>query len=505
MATPLPHLLGLYYPSKDLLTDGGVLPSRTVGADSTQSNITVTNIDESSGYWDGAVGFFTSGAAALLQTCFHVRRWDKDSQTLTLAQPLPSVPVSGNAFKLFLGGGGRSNTKLLGLQAGGIQPELASVTATTIAGITIKYISPYLGTGTLTLTYSFKTSSDTRKFLIKMGSEANGEATVVTANGEYIVYSQNGSGFIIISVTYASLPTYASSDKTQTFTLTQPTGSLVPSFEGYETNTGKVSDRFHLLVAKNESVPISDIMSAFSIWLDKPVGVNTTLSAAINYNSTSVNIAAATNWPSRGFWITNGTQYRYVLYRSDLTLYLAVPTTARLNFTTGIDEILPGDVITYNNTYTFLVDKVVLTSGSWGGHDATGYVDAQKLSVASAPNGYVWYDSNSQQKATGSATNFYSRREPIGTWASGATVYPAPDIDVGIEIPDENGIFQSPIDEHTAPDGVTFNGKYIDQNTALIHEGIHPQKNIGIWIREHILESMQTRANVDGDINFAWY
>jgi hypothetical protein len=501
MATPLPDKLGLYYASKDLNADGDAVAVRIVGENSTAMEIVVTNIDEDSGYWNGAMGFFTTGAAANLQTCFHVRNWDKETNTLKLAQPTPSVPAAGNQFKMFLGGRYRSNTKLLGLKAGAIQPELAPVTSTSITGVTVKYISPYLGTGTLTLTYSFKNGSSPRLLTIHMGSLADGEATTITANGDYIVYAADGSGFILVTVVFASLPAYSSSNKTQTFTLSQPKGSLVPSYEGYETNTGNVSDRYHLLVARNDSVLSGDVMSAFSIWLDKPLGSSTTLSSSVAYSAVTATIAAATNWPSRGFWITNGSQYRYVLYRSDLTLYLATITTGRVAFNNGLSEIHVGDTLTYGS-YEMLVDEVTVTSGSWDGQDATGSLAVQKLTVN--PGSAALYN-GANQVATATSWTPYCRRKSIGSWASSSIVYPAPDIDIGIEIPDQNDLFSNPPDEHTAPDGITFNATYIDQNNALIHSIISAGESIGIWIREHLLESMQSRADVDGDINFAWY
>ncbi|MDR1925285.1 MAG: hypothetical protein LBQ66_13025 [Planctomycetaceae bacterium] len=510
MATPLPDKLGLYYASKDLTNDGAVATSRIVGVDSTPAQVAVTNISEESGYWNGAMGFFTTGAAANLQTCFHVRKWDKENNILTLAQPLPSAPVSGNQFKMFLGGKYRSSTKLLGLKVGGVQPEFATVATGTITGVTIKYISPYLGTGTLTLLYVFKTTTgSTRQLSIRMGSNTYGEAVLPTANGDYVIWANDGSGFIIVNIVYASLPAANATDKSQTFTLSQPKGSFVPSFEGYETNTGKVYDRYHLLVARNDSASTADVMSALSVWLDKPAGINTTLSAVLSSTGTTATIVAATNWPSRGFWITNGSQFRYVLYRSDLTLYLAVPSCVRIHFNAGIEEIRVGNTITFG-AISALVDDVVVTGGSWAGLDATGYLMVQGTSSLPG-NGVILYV-NETQVATataavidGESPNLYSRRQPCTNWSSGSVVYPAPDIDIGIEAPNENEMFQNPADERTAPEGVKFSGQYIDQNTALIHDGIQAAKCVGIWVREHILDSMQTRADVDGDINFAWY
>jgi hypothetical protein len=501
MATPLPDKLGLYYASKEIDADRGVLPAHTIGDDSTATNIVVTDIEQESGYWDGAIGFFTNASADNSKVCFHVRSWNKETNTLTLAQPLPSVPASGDIFRLILGGRYGSNTKLLGLKANEIQPELAPVTSTVITGVTVKYISPYLGTGTLTLYYYYRSSDPPRRLAIRMGTLAYGEETIVTTSGDYIVYAGDGSGFIIVTVDFALLPGTNTSARTVTFSLTQPKGNFIPSYEGYETNTGKVSDRYHLLVARNDSVLPGDVMSAFSIWLNKPLGSNTTLTGALAWNATTVFINAATNWPSRGFWITNGTQYRYVLYRNDLTLYLAKITTGRLNFNNGLSEIYVGDTLICGN-YEILVDEVAVTNGSWGSQNAAGYLMVQHLSVN--PGSLTLYN-GVNQVATTTGWTPYSRRNPIDTWINGSTVSPAPDIDIGFEIPDENGLFSNPPDEHTAPEGVSFTASCIDQNTALRHGVLSAGKSTGIWTREHILESMQARTDINGDINFTWY
>ncbi len=68
MTTPA-HQLGLYFTSRDLAEDGDPLPNRTV-VSATTMEITTNSISEESGYWDGAVGFFTDNAPEVLKGFF---------------------------------------------------------------------------------------------------------------------------------------------------------------------------------------------------------------------------------------------------------------------------------------------------------------------------------------------------------------------------------------------------------------------------------------------------
>ena len=120
---PTPDLLGLYYPSKELATPGDALPDRVVGSGSTQLAIT-TSLTQATDYWNGAVGFFGgSSTSALRGVTFHVRKWDKENNRLSIAVPLPVAPVVGDVFKLFVGGKTASSQEVLAMKVSGKQPE----------------------------------------------------------------------------------------------------------------------------------------------------------------------------------------------------------------------------------------------------------------------------------------------------------------------------------------------------------------------------------------------
>jgi hypothetical protein len=150
------------------------LPDRAILSASLNTIVT-ESIEQESGYWDGAIGFFTAESNSVLcGLFFHVQKWtsgaDDSPGTLQLTQTLPATPVSTDKFRLFKGGKYISSQEVPGLKVSGKQPEFDSVTGTNITGIQIKKASPSLDEGTLTLNYTAVTKS----LQIKMGSNYYG-------------------------------------------------------------------------------------------------------------------------------------------------------------------------------------------------------------------------------------------------------------------------------------------------------------------------------------------
>ncbi len=231
MATPTPDQLGIYYTSKDLASSGATIPDRTVGNDSSVLSLTVPTLTNATDFWNGAIGFFvgtSTATAALRGHLFHVRKWDSASKKMALAQPLPIVPASGDTFKLIASGKTASNLEVLAMKVSDKQPEVESVSGTNITGITIKKASALLSEGTLTINYR---TSPSRLLTISMNSGNPGSETPLTGNATNLaVYNADLSGYVLVDVNYATLPTSTRSDS---FTLTAPKGNLIPNYEGY--------------------------------------------------------------------------------------------------------------------------------------------------------------------------------------------------------------------------------------------------------------------------------
>jgi hypothetical protein len=81
--TAKPDKLRLFYPSRDLAAHGEPLPNRTILSASLNTIVT-ESIEQESGYWDGAVGFFTAESNSVLRGLFfHVQKWTAGTLQLT--------------------------------------------------------------------------------------------------------------------------------------------------------------------------------------------------------------------------------------------------------------------------------------------------------------------------------------------------------------------------------------------------------------------------------------
>jgi hypothetical protein len=224
MATPAPNKVGIYYASKHLAA-GGAVTERTVANPINAMQFTVNNLAEPTGAWDDALGYFTETATTALRgVTFHVRRWDKTANTLTLASPLPVLPAVGEKFVLYAGGKQASNNEVLCMKAGGKQPEVEAVRGTNVTGVTIKKVSPVLGEGTLTLNYLIAT----KELQIRMGTAGDYGPTVAFTQDvqNAVLFARDMVGYILVDVAFAQLPTV---NRTDTFTVTAPKGNMIPN------------------------------------------------------------------------------------------------------------------------------------------------------------------------------------------------------------------------------------------------------------------------------------
>ena len=507
MATPTPDQLGIFYTSKDLTTTGAVLPDRVIGAGATLTSLPIPTLSEATNFWNGAIGFFvgTGTTAALRGVTFHVRSWDNTSKRLSLAQPLPIIPAAGDMVRLVQSGRTASNHEVLNMKVSGKQPEIEGVAGTNVTGVTIKKASALLGEGTLTLTYTYST----RTLAIRMGTGNNGPEVTLTANATNLpIYNSDLSAYILVDVVFSSLATV---NRTDTFTLTMPKGNLIPNFEGFETNDGVGRTRYHLVVAKNKATAVQDAMNAFSIWTGRPPGAASTTSAASSpsYTApTSIAVANASTWPTRGFWIRNRAansgagDFRYVDYRSGNTLYIKAINWGWVNFSSGTTELKPGMTIGGQYSESAVIDQVTLSSGSWSGGTATGRLILKKFTGDYANARQIHYEGVQAATTAGASVKGY-RGLPTVSWSSSQIVEPISDIDIGINLP-SSGFYRNPENENIAPEGVTF-GLYPSQEECLITDSLLGGDSTGVWIRQTILDGTQARQNIEGDLSFCWY
>ena len=323
MATPTADKLRAYFPSKYVAADGNDLTEQTADAGGSVTTIVDAALVEADDYWNGAVGWFEGDTttAALRSARFHVKDFTAASYplvlaTLTLSNDLPGVPVASDTYRLALGGSYRSSMELRGMYVGGSLPEEKTVSGSNITGLTVKKASAGLGAGTLTVFFDFSAS----ELFIKMDG-SYGVALDVSGNlTDAIVFTDDGESYLQVDIVAASLP---GTDKTDTWTLSYPKRTFSPDVEGYEGSVGKT--RYRLVVVKNTDA--TDIMTALDVYPAKPSGSATTIAAGESLTTAagSFDVASASGWPTRSFWIKNTTvnDCRYVIYRSGNTLNCA--------------------------------------------------------------------------------------------------------------------------------------------------------------------------------------
>ncbi len=506
---PTPDYLGLFYPSKELAAPNAAAPDRVVGPGSSMLSIITSSLTEATDFWNGAVGFFCGQSTASLRGIpFHVRKWNKETNTLQITSPLPVAPVAGDMFKIFVGAKTASSQEVLAMKVSGKQPEVDPVTGTNVTGITIKKASAMLGEGTLTVYYTYSG----RILKIRMGSDEYGPDTILTGDVQNLaVYNKDLAGYILVDVNFASLR--PSSSYSDTYTLTTPKGSLIPNFEGYETNDGFGRTRYHLVVAKNKSSSTLDAMNCFSIWTDRPKGT-----ASYLYNGTysltyaspqTMYVNNANDWPTRGFWVRNKTRndLRYVDFRSGNMLYTKAIDWGVMTFKTAQAEIKPGmriDNSATNPSYTAIVDQVFLESGTWAAKTASGTLHLKKYTGSSLLGATSSIYSGGNLLFTGNGTSTRGFRGcSAQAWYNNDVVEPTSDLDIGVNLP-AGGYFRDPINENTAPEGVTF-GHHPSQDECLIVESLLGGGSVGIWIKQTIIDGTQAREGIEGSLGFAWY
>lgn len=504
MATPTADKLKIYFPSRNLITDGQTLPIYTVVNGSLLS-IADTALIQPNGYWNGAIGWFEGNTvtAELRGHFFHVQLFDGVVDTLLLSRELPATPVPGDNFRLVLGGKRRSSHETFGMLVGGQLPELSTIVGANITGLTIKKASALLGEDTLTVQYT----SALQILRIKMGSQNFGVGLDVSMNvNGGIIFAADGQAFIQVDVVAANLPT---SDATDTWTLAYPERTLTPDFESYETkgpNGGKT--RYRLECVKNED-PI-DCMVDLTVYAGKPPGAGSTIAAgpSLGLAAGYFNVTDASSWPTRSFWVRNkNANYsmgdcRYVNYRSGNTLYCYGVNWAILGFDRGTSFLQQNDAISgFTSGATAVVDQIQLMSGSWGNGDAVGILLLKRVTGDFVDNEQILVGSVQMAMTVGNPM-LGLRGYMAVPWNIGDQVEVMADVDIGMDEPSSNQ-FQNPTGETIAPDNVYFLAAD-DIGSAISLGNLAPGEMQGVWRREWIMDEHQSRAGVIADTRYSW-
>jgi len=296
--------LKYYYPNALGTADGQALTAFNVQAGST-ARIVNSNSLEADDYWNDAIFEGLTGTNVVDQWN-HVRDFANASGAITLANELPGTPVMPATFYLIhMGKNGmyRSSHPV---------PGLAYTDPSNVTGVDIIYASFTNGEGDGTLEYT--NSGDILQW--KAPSDVLGAGVAVTGDGEQTLYSADDSKYIRVDVTFASLP---GTDQSDTITLTQPIGRVIPNTEAVQSEVGIT--RYIAIFFKNESSV--DDMHEMKAWVEPRVSASTTVTSGIGTSAGWLTVADASGMPARSFWILNSTlnDCRYVRYRSGNDLY----------------------------------------------------------------------------------------------------------------------------------------------------------------------------------------
>lgn len=481
MATPTAEKLAVYYVAGS--SAGSVLPTYTIGSNSTTQVITTTVALTA---YEGAVCWFkgTTTTAALRRQFFRIRA--ASGSGYGLSKPLPAAPVSGDQFVICQIGSNRSATQTFGLEVGGTQPELTNVAGANITGLSILYASPSLGEGTLSVHYSEEGSSASSSMgdgglSIRMGTDPYGEALdLLTETSPAYVFDANGVGYIKVSWTVASLPL---EDATDTWTLTAPTGTFMPDFDGYETHAttgGKVRYRAEAPTNTDDL----ETMLSVSVYSDRPDGTATTIAAGQSLGLTAgdVTLTDASDWPSGSFWVKNTTKNdcRYVTSRSGNTLSCRT-----------CDWV----ILTGNGT-TAATIGATLTGSSSG---ATAVVVASRAGQAICKSLDGTFTTSDTAGAVGAVSSVVRgfRGYTAVAWAAGDSVEPMSDVDLAWDtdtietVTTETQIPNLSFATYTSASPLSLGNLAANTSTT-------------VWRREYVLDGATARAEINADTIYSW-
>lgn len=116
--------------------------------------------------------------------------------------------------------------------------------------------------------------------------------------------------------------------------------------------------------------------------------------------------------PVRGVSLYNGTVYAWRnnatgtavnMYKSSAAGWTQVDLMATFDFDTGTNEIFPGDTIVgHTSGATALVKAVVVTSGTWAGGDAAGYIVFTNMTGTPVAGEHVYVNGAKHAESVGS-------------------------------------------------------------------------------------------------------
>jgi hypothetical protein len=436
-----------YYPSHDGTADGAALTAHVVDVGSTATAIICDELTGADDYVNDWTVMGISGTN-LANVAAHVKDFTASTDTITLARALAGTAEAGDTFYLIPSGAGdyRSTTEI---------PGLAATALSAVTGVALGYVSPLCGTGTAYFEFNRSGTS----LALKAPGDTNYGAAVAVASGTYSLFSADEDKALDVIVTEGSLPI---ADGTDSSTLTRQEGRLFPNTEGYESQTGII--RYRAFFVKNDGTDTAHEVAAY---LTGRTSGTSTLSTAAAAGTTAFDLADASGFPARSFWLHNDAadDFRYIKYRSGNTLYPAAVTWGKLSFDGGgTTAIAVGDMVTGGTSAaTGEVMAIGVTSGAWATSDAAGTIYLKDLSGTFTNNEGLEVSGVERALAAADSSLGYRDGTYTAAWGTAVAVSCAPDIDIARAALSTNALpsdltalsFSAPM---TAASGVALGG-----------------------------------------------
>ena len=473
--------LEIYYASKYLVADDGTLTEQTADAGGSTTTIVDSALTEADDYWKGAILRWESDTTtvALRSTYAHVIDFVASTDTLTVASAMAAAPAAGDTYRLILGGNYRSSLREPGMTV--------SAGASAVTGVSILYASYLNGTNDGTLSFD---ASGTSLTYDPNGTESG--AAVAVTDGTFNLFGSDTDNYITVGCTEAS---FSGTDDSDTITLSQPSGVIVPNMEGIETSSGKM--RYYLLVAENVG---SSTLESVKAYTEKDVSgaADTVTSQTKDTTAGTLTASSLTNWPTTG-WVYNSTKDDCAYYHNKTGNTMSLFSRAdacKLEFDSGgTTAIAVGDIVVGNSSGgSGLVMAVELTSGTWGAGNAVGILYMMTFNGTSYTNDEALHVSAAERATADGAQTTGYRGLTAQSWANGDTIKLMPAFDIGIDAPSTDQ-FENPTTESDQPAGIAFSAP-ITATAGLSIGDMGTAEIYGVWLRETAPVGAKAQSNI---------
>ena len=497
----LPNDLKLFYASAALSAHDESLTQFTVSADSVSrtefSFTTVPGFD-----LPYAIGWFNlhTTTQSLRRVFFSVRDVVLLSgvYTVTLSVPLPDLPVAGDVFYLLNGLNFRSDQQISFNTANMFVPEMTTITALLISGVTIKRVRSavdlYLYFDATGPTLSVSTDGLTWNTPVDLSGSDVSDVCLQAVTGDWIE----------VDVDVSALPSDSVEELINIDALWQ---TWLPSVWLDSENQDSVLHHFSVL--ENDGSDTKDV----KIQCVSSIGT-ATVAETYTDGDLTITLSDVDGLPGRDFWLylnESADDLRYVTKRAGNVCYLADTSDwIELPFDQGalvlsIDKNVTED----GGSGEGILRACYHTAGAWGGtaegllivssasDPSSSWADGNKIRYG--PGQFVYIDGTVNKAIRGI--------NRLSSWSAGSSVQWYPAFDILTLDPDSNEEF---VEIDGCQEVISTPMLYVpwtvgsDRYTGEILSSFGPGDSVALAIRQYLLDDLQGSLGVVESLRFDW-